>query len=117
MRELLERRSRVPFGRPAGECRLIFRDDGIFIERADRHVWLTDDFLARLTTSERHNQWVSLTWGARDLCDPTACCQTGRDRPHCYTGAILAVWGINGNIMYRIGGYSHGVWEARWSHE
>lgn len=119
MRNLLERRSLVPFNRPPGECQLSFRDDGIVIERADPHVWLTEDFLRRLTSSEhQHNQWVSLTWGARDLCDPAACCQVARERPHCYAGAILAIWGKNAHVMYRIGGYRRGgVWEARWAHE
>jgi hypothetical protein len=114
MRGLLERRSLTPFRAAPGECRLRFDDDGILIQRADPHVWLTEAFLARLTSSERHNQWVSLTWGARDLCDPSRCCQI-RGRRACYVGAILAIWGKNTHVHYRITAYNRGVWEAKWA--
>jgi hypothetical protein len=118
MRELLERRDRralVPFGGPPGECRLSFHEDGILVERADPHVWLTEDFLHRLVATNRDNEWVSLTYGARDLCDPMSCCQSWRGVGRCYIGAILAIWGTNHHVHYRITAFRRGIWEARWA--
>ncbi len=122
----LELRS-LSLGRHApGECRLSRRDDQIFIERADPHVWLDDEFLRRLVgPAQNKNRWVSLAYQPHDLCQPQQCCQRFRDGGsatsssagwHCYYGAVLTIWGVNATVIYRIGGFLRGgFWEARFA--
>ncbi len=102
--------------RPPGECRLSQRDGQIVIERADSHVWLDDEFLRRLVGPEQNrNKWVSLTYQPYDLCEPQRCCQRFR-AGHCYFGAIITIWAVNGTVIYRIGSYLRGgVWEAKFA--
>jgi hypothetical protein len=108
---VLERRSgTLDRYRPPGQCLLRFDHDGILVERADEHVWLADEFLNKLVTTG--NPWVNLTWGARDTCVPSNyCCQVFRGG-RCYAGAVVAIWAKNGAVIYRIGGFTRGQWEA-----
>ena len=100
-------------GRQApGECRLSKRDGQLYIEHADPKVWLSDEFLRNLVGPGHINEWVSLTYQPRDLCQPARCCQRFRGG-HCYYGAIITIRGANETVMYRVGGYLRGgFWEA-----
>lgn len=88
-------------------------DDGLFITRADPHVWIDDIFLRQATSD---NPWVTLVRGPVDACDPSTCCQVwrggGQGGP-CFTGGILTIKGVNRVAAYRIGRYlPRGAWDA-----
>lgn len=101
-------------GQPPGECRLVREGQDLVVAQADPLVWIEDSFL-RTLVGRKKNPWVTLMWGPVDQCDPATCCQSLRDGPHCFRGAILEIDGKNDKVFYRIGRYlRRGVWEASW---
>jgi hypothetical protein len=87
-------------------------DGQLFIDRADRDVWLEDSFLYQVAGPNKSNPWVTVTYQAFDMCDPVMCCQRWRGG-HCFYGAILSIKAVNGTAIYNVGKpTAWGRWEA-----
>lgn len=98
-------------------------DDGtsdLIIDRADPHVWISDQLLRELYYGE-DSPWawlrVDATLVRNERCDTVNCCAQ-EDVGTCFMGAILTIKAHNCTVIYEIGRWVtdqySGLWEASW---
>lgn len=84
-------------------------DDGtsdLIIDRADPHVWISDQLLRSLYNDQDDSPWAHLRVDAtlvRDQrCDSVNCCDQ-QNTGTCFMGAVLTIKAHNRTVIYKIG--------------